>query len=116
MIPDPKRPFGEHVPVMPVSPREGLRQLVLFLDLLGAPALVGLAHIGGRLDGGDELEDGVGDTDEADDGASDDAQGTVVEQDGTDKDVKGTATDEGEEEGRVARDLRRDLELEERSG
>lgn len=43
------------------------------LDLLGAPAGVGLAHVGRGLDGGDELEDGIGDTDQADDGARDDA-------------------------------------------
>ena len=55
--------------------------------LLGAPASVGLAHVGGRLDGRDELEDDVDDTDQADDRAGDDAQDAVVEQDGADEDV-----------------------------
>lgn len=39
-----------------------------------------------------------------------------MEQNRADKDVKGTATDEGEEEGGVAGDLGRDLELEETDG
>lgn len=88
----------------------------LLLHLLGAPAGVGLAHVGGRLDAGDELEDDVADADEADEGAGDDAQHAVVQQDRADKDVKGAAADKGEEEGGVARDLGRDLELEEADG
>jgi len=48
------------------------------LDLLGTPALVSLAHVGGRLDGGDELEGDVSETDEADQRAVDDAQHVVV--------------------------------------
>lgn len=87
--------------------------LILHLHLFGAPASVGLAHVGRRLDGGDELENDVADTNEADDGAGEDAQDAVVQEDGADKDVEGAATDEGEEEGGVARDLGRDLELEE---
>lgn len=55
--------------------------------LLGAPAGVGLAHVGGRLDGGDELEHDVDDADQADDRAGDDAQDVVVEEDGADEDV-----------------------------
>lgn len=90
--------------------------LVSCLDLLGAPAGVGLAHVCGGLDGGDELEDGVADADEADDGAGDDAQDVAVEEDAADKDVEGAAADEGEEEGGVAGDLGRDLELEEAGG
>ncbi len=86
----------------------------IILDLLGAPALVGLAHVGGGLDGGDELEGDVADADEADDAARDDAQDAVVEQDAADEDVEGAAAGEGEEEGRVPRQLRRDLELEQR--
>lgn len=35
-----------------------------------------------------------------------------MEQDGADEDVEGAAADEGEQEGGVARDLGRDLELE----
>lgn len=91
----------------------GLRRA---LHLLGAPAGVGLPHVGRGLDGGDELEDGVADADEADDGAGDYAQDVAVEQDGADEDVEGAAADEAEEEGGVARDLRRDLELEEAGG
>lgn len=92
------------------------RAAPVFLDLLGAPAGVGLPHVGGRLDGGDELEDDVAHTDKPDDGAGDDAQHAVVQQDGAHEDVEGAAPDEGEEEGGVARDLRRDLELEEAGG
>lgn len=83
------------------------------LHLLGAPAGIGLAHVGGRLDGGDELEHNVADADEADDGAGDNAQPAVVQQDRADKDVEGAAADEGEEERGVSRDLGWDLELEE---
>lgn len=86
------------------------------LYLLGAPAGVGLPHVGGGLDGGDELENGVADADKADDGASNYAQDVAVEQDGADEDVEGAAADEAEEEGGVARDLGRDLELEEAGG
>lgn len=88
----------------------------VFLDLLGAPAGVGLPHVGRRLDGGDELEDDVAHADEPHDGASNDAQHAVVQQDGAHEDVEGAAPDEGEEEGGVARDLRRDLELEKAGG
>ena len=81
------------------------------LDLLGAPALVGLAHVGGGLDGGDELEGDVGDADEADDGAGDDAEDGQAEQDGADEDVEGAAPREREQERAVPRRLRRHLEL-----
>lgn len=57
------------------------------LDLLGAPAGISFPHIGRGLDGGDEFEDDVGDTDEADNGAGDDAEDAVVEEDASDKDV-----------------------------
>lgn len=96
--------------------RAAFAPLHLSLHLLGAPAGVGLPHVGGGLDGGDELEDGIADADEADDGARDYAQDVAVEQDGADEDVEGAAADEAEEEGRVARDLGRDLELEEAGG
>lgn len=86
------------------------------LHLLGAPAGVGLPHIGRRLDRRDEFENDVADADEADDGARDDAQHAVVQQNRADKDVESAATNEGEEEGGVARDLRWDLELEEAGG
>jgi hypothetical protein len=83
------------------------------LYLLGAPALVGLAHVGGRLNGWDELEGDVAETNDPDDAAGNDAQDIVVKQDGADKDVEDTTADEGEHEGGVARDLGRDLELKE---
>lgn len=72
------------------------------LHLLGAPAGIGLAHVGGRLDGGYELEHDVADADEADNGAGDDAQPAVVQQNRADEDVERAAADEGEEEGSVA--------------
>lgn len=57
------------------------------LDLLGTPALVGLAHVGRRLDGGDELEDKVGNTGDTDDGGGDLTQDVVVEENAADEDV-----------------------------
>lgn len=86
---------------------------MILLYLLGAPALVGLAHVGGGLDGGDELEGDVGEADQADDAAGDNAQDAVVEEDGADEDVEDAAAEEAEHEGGIARDLGRDLELEE---
>lgn len=74
----------------------------LRLDLLGTPAGVGLAHVGGGLDGRDELEDGVADTDQADDGAGNDAEDAAAEEDGSDEDVDcifmGNAGQRGEQE------------------
>lgn len=87
-----------------------------FLHLFRTPASVGLPHVRRRLNAGDEFEDDVADTDETDNGAGDNAQDSVVEQDRADKDVKGAATDEGEEEGGVAGDLGWYLELEETDG
>lgn len=57
------------------------------LDALGAPPGVGLAHVGGGLDGGDELEGDVGDADDADDAAGDDEPGAVAEDEAADEDV-----------------------------
>lgn len=65
-----------------------VRSLLLFcLDLLGTPAGVGLAHVGRGLDGRDELEDGVADTDQADDGAGNDAEDAAAEEDGSDENI-----------------------------
>lgn len=60
---------------------------VVCLDLLGAPAGVGLAHVGRGLNGGDELEDGVADANEADEGAGNDAEDAAAEEDGSHEDV-----------------------------
>jgi hypothetical protein len=60
------------------------------LDLLSAPASVRLPHVGGRLDGGDELEGDVADTDQADDRTGNDPEDMVVEKDAADKDVDWT--------------------------
>lgn len=83
------------------------------LHLLSSPSGIGLAHVGGRLDRGNELEHDVAHADEADDRARDDAQHAVVQQDRSDEDVEGTTANEGEEKRGVARDLRWDLKLEE---
>lgn len=94
----------------------GVGPLCPRLYLLGAPAGVGLSHVRGGLDAGDKFEYSVADANKANDGAGDYAQDVAVEQDGADKDVEGAAADEAEEEGGVARDLGRDLELEEAGG
>lgn len=57
------------------------------LDALGAPAGVGLPHVGGGLDGGDELETDVGEADDADDAAADDEPEAVAEDEAADEDV-----------------------------
>lgn len=57
------------------------------LYLLGAPAGIGFAHIGRGLDGGDELENGVGDTDDANDSTRDFRPDRLTEEDGADEDV-----------------------------
>ena len=70
----------------PLSPLS-LPRPPIGLDLFRTPAGIGLAHVRGGLDGWDELENDVGDTDDADDGAGNYAQDAVVEQDGADEDV-----------------------------
>lgn len=97
------------------------------LDLLSTPALVGLAHVGGGLDGGNELESQVSETSETDDGASDVAEHVAVEEKTANEDVDwggrtlasgaicgnvekkesltNTATQEGEQERTVAVDV-----------
>ena len=57
------------------------------LDALGAPAGVGLPHVGGGLDGGDELEADVGEADDADDAAADDEPEAFAEDEAADEDV-----------------------------
>lgn len=57
------------------------------LNLLSAPALVGLAHVGGGLDGRNELESQVSETSETDDGASDVAEHVAVEEETANEDV-----------------------------
>lgn len=83
------------------------------LNLLSAPAsILSLAHVAGGLDGGNELEGDVCDTDDADDGTSDFAENAVAEEKAAEEDVKSTATDKRKQEQGVTRDLGRDLELE----
>jgi len=85
------------------------------LDLLSTPASgLGLAHVGRGLDRRNELEGDVGDTNDANDATGDLAEDLVAEDETADEDVEDSATDEGEEERGVARDLRGDLELEQR--
>jgi hypothetical protein len=85
----------------------------VLLNLLSAPTSIGLTHVRGRLNGRDELKRRVSDTNKADDRTPDDLPDRVaVEDDGADEDVENTASQEAEEEGGVARDLRWDLELE----
>jgi hypothetical protein len=57
------------------------------LHLLSAPASVGLAHVGRRLNGRDKLEHAVSQADDTDNGASNDAQGMVVQEDRANEDV-----------------------------
>lgn len=59
----------------------------LRLDGFGTPAGVGLAHVGGGLDGGDEFEGDVGETDDADDATRDDEPGAVAEDEAAAEDV-----------------------------
>lgn len=58
------------------------------LDLLGAPAgIFGLAHVAGGLDGGDELEGDVAETDDTDDATSNLAKDEVAQQKAANEDV-----------------------------
>lgn len=86
------------------------------LDLLGTPASVGFSHVLRRLDGGDELESDVANTDDADDATSEVVQEVSPEEKAAEEDVQDTTANEREEEVGVARNLGRDLELEEGNG
>lgn len=57
------------------------------LDLLSTPAGVGLAHVGRGLDRGDELENGVADTDHANDATGDVVEDVVAEEEAAEEDV-----------------------------
>lgn len=57
------------------------------LDLLSTPALVGLAHVGGGLNGRNELQDQVTDTGDADNRGGNLAQDVAVQQNAADKDI-----------------------------
>lgn len=86
------------------------------LNLLSAPTgSFGIAHVARGLNGRDELEDDVGDTDDTNGSASNLAEDSLSEEEAADEDVEESAADEGEEEGGVSRDLGRDLELEKRN-
>jgi hypothetical protein len=57
------------------------------LDLLGTPSGVRLSHVRRRLDRGNELEDDVGDTNEADNGPGNYRKCRFTQEDGANKDV-----------------------------
>ena len=58
------------------------------LNLFGAPACdIGLAHVARGLNRGDELENGVSDTDNADDTSSDVAEDVAAEEQGAEEDI-----------------------------
>lgn len=57
------------------------------LNLLGTPASVGVTHVRGRLDRGDEFEDTVAYTDNADNGAGNDAPPCGANCHGSDEDI-----------------------------
>lgn len=66
----------------------GQALLIGALDLLGAPARVlGFAHVAGRLNGGEELEDDICDTGDSDDATGDLADKQLAEEKGADEDV-----------------------------
>lgn len=86
------------------------RTCVKILDnLLGAPALVGLAHVGWRFDRWDEFQNDVTDTKDADNRSSNVLQDMAVENETPDKDIENTTANEGEQEGRIAVDIVRDV-------
>jgi hypothetical protein len=57
------------------------------LHLLGSPAAVSLTHVLWRLNGGDEFEDAVSDTDYANHSSKDDIKDVGIKEDGANKDV-----------------------------
>lgn len=59
----------------------------LALDLLSAPASIGLAHVAGGFDGGDELEGNVGNANDANGATGDLAHNQLAEKEATDEDV-----------------------------
>jgi hypothetical protein len=56
-------------------------------DLLGTPALVGLAHVRRRLDGGDEFQDGIRNAEETDDGTGNILQNVAMQDETSNEDV-----------------------------
>lgn len=76
--------------VTALAPLSSVSQVIgrhLFLDLLGAPSAVRLAHICRRFDAGDEFQGCVCDSDEADERAGNDSEHAVVEEDAADENV-----------------------------
>jgi hypothetical protein len=57
------------------------------LDLLRAPSGISLAHVGRWLNRWDEFEDGVSQSNQANNRTNDVAENVVVEEDGSDEDV-----------------------------
>lgn len=75
-----------HNPMLRIA--RNARGCTCHLDLLSTPAGIRLAHVRGGFDRGDELEGGVRDTDEADNGAADDLPDRAgVENNDADEDV-----------------------------
>lgn len=72
------------------------------LDLLSAPGVVGLSHVGWGLNGRDELQSKVSDTGEADNRTGNILQDMTMQHERADEDVKDTTSQEREEEGRVS--------------
>jgi len=57
------------------------------LNLLRAPAGVRFPHVGRGFDGGNELEGDISHTDQANDGAGNNSQDAVVEEDAANEDI-----------------------------
>lgn len=57
------------------------------LNLFGAPTRVAIAHVGGRLDRGDELENNVANANDDDDAAGNVIDGPAFQAQATDQDV-----------------------------
>lgn len=81
------------------------------LDLLSAPARIGLSHAARGFDQGDELKANVAKSGDTDDATSNVGNDLVAEEKASDEDVENTTTNEGEEEVGVSRNLGRDLEF-----
>lgn len=87
-----------------------------FLDLLGAPPAICLAHVARGFDRRDKLEGDVADADDANNDSCDGANDATAEKEATEEEVEDTSSGKGEEEWGVMRHLGRDLEFEQSNG